>query len=114
MSNLDIAPERACLAACLERAILDATGNTCGPDKYGRLKREARTWIFLWCRQIEYPEWSFPWVCENLDLCPFRIRRAVKRELRKRERMTRTQFNMLRFVTSLLQTTATNAEVYYR
>ncbi len=55
-------PERRLLLAILERAILDYVGN----DK---LEREcAEDWIFSELNNPSFEEFTFPWVCEQLDL----------------------------------------------
>lgn len=114
MSHLDIVPELSVLAACLERAILDAAGNTCGPDEGGGLKDDAMRWIFCWCNAERQPEWSFAWVCESLNLCPYRVRRAIKRVLKSKRRYARSQLNFVNFLSKMHRTTATGAEVYFR
>ena len=64
-------PERNMLMAILERAILDFVGND--PQQI----ELAKDWIFDDC-QYPYKRWSFPWLCEQLDLEPERIAAAVK------------------------------------
>lgn len=55
-------PERRLLAAILERAILDYVGN----DEKEML--EAEEWIFSEVDSHTAGEFSFPWLCRELDL----------------------------------------------
>ena len=63
--NFTGSPERNLLMAMLERAILDYVGN----DK--KESDDARQWIFG--SNHPYEEYSFAWVCSELDLDPARI-----------------------------------------
>lgn len=62
-ANLTGSPERNLLMAIIERAILDLVGNNALEE--GR----AKEWLF---DDLEKPgphgEFSFPWICEELDL----------------------------------------------
>ena len=60
--NLTGTPERRLLMAILERALLDYVGN----DEREAL--EAQEWIFSELPAPPYGEFSFPWICEQLDL----------------------------------------------
>ena len=60
--NLTGTPERRLLLAILERALLDYVGN----DEKEAL--EASEWIFTELPHPPYGEFSFPWICEQLDL----------------------------------------------
>jgi len=60
--NLTGSPERRLLLAILERAILDYVGN----DK--REVEEAEAWIFGDLADPKYSEFSFSWLCQELDL----------------------------------------------
>jgi hypothetical protein len=60
--NLTGSPERRLLLAVLERAILDYVGND--PKEVA----EAQEWIFGEVKEPSYSEFSFPWVCQELDL----------------------------------------------
>lgn len=64
-------PERNLMMAVLERAILDFVGNNPADIK------SAETWIFA---ENEEPqqEFSFTWVCSELDIDPKRIAEAIK------------------------------------
>lgn len=55
-------PERRLLAAILERAILDYVGN----DE--REMQDAHDWIFVDIDNPHADEFSFPWLCRELDL----------------------------------------------
>jgi len=70
--NMTGSPERCLLLAILERAILDYVGN----DQ--REVDEAELWLFgeLDCSAVE--QFSFRWVCEQLDLDPFRIAEKIR------------------------------------
>lgn len=114
MSQQIIVPELSMLTACLERAILDATGNTCGPDKDGKERCAAIRWIFIWRRSDYYPEFSFPWVCQHLDLCPYTVKKLIKKFIRNKITPGKTKVDLGRFIFSLHSTTATESEVYYK
>lgn len=60
--NLTGSPERRLLLAVLERAILDYVGN----DK--REVEAAEQWLFGELSEPTLEEFSFPWLCEELDL----------------------------------------------
>jgi hypothetical protein len=62
MPNQTGTPERRLLAAILERAILDYVGN----DEKEML--EAGEWIFADADSAMAGEFSFPWLCRELDL----------------------------------------------
>jgi hypothetical protein len=55
-------PERNLLMAVLERAILDLVGN----DE--QESSEAKEWIFNDLCKPEFSAFSFPWLCQELDL----------------------------------------------
>lgn len=71
--NMTGSPERRLLLAILERAILDYVGN----DQ--KEVDEAEAWIFdsdtINPRKDNF---SFDWVCEELDLCPSQVTHAIK------------------------------------
>jgi hypothetical protein len=75
---LEGGPERRLLLAMLERAILDFVGND------PREVESAATWLFG--RQVEDGEqeevpptaFSFPWVCEGLDLDAARVAAFIR------------------------------------
>jgi len=70
-------PERALLAAIIERAISDAIGNT--KDVKAGSRSEARYWLEVDSDDDEAPaEWSFKWICLELDLNPSKIRELVR------------------------------------
>ena len=70
-------PERRLLAAMLERAILDYVGND------PREVAEAETWIFGELSESKLREFSFPWVCQHLDLQAQEIAKIIQ-EMPKR------------------------------
>lgn len=65
-------PERNLLMAILERAILDYVGND--PKEI----EEAAEWLFEDLSQTNYDQFSFPWLCQQLDLDPYKIAGKVK------------------------------------
>jgi hypothetical protein len=69
------APERRLLEAILWRAVSDSLAGTPSDHLSQCDIQDAQAWLFE--RGGAYP-FSFLWVCEALDKCPFRIRRAVK------------------------------------
>jgi len=60
-------PERNLLMAVLERAILDLVGND------PREAQAANDWIFGDLDDANFDEFTFPWLCQELDLDPRRI-----------------------------------------
>lgn len=70
-------PERRLLLAVLERAILDFVGN----DE--RELQEAEEWIFSELEDPSYDEFTFAWVCRELDLDYRKISAQIK-EMPKR------------------------------
>ena len=64
-------PERNLLMAILERAIRDYVGN-CEQES-----NEAREWIFQ-MNATPYSEFSFGWICQQLDLVPERIATIIE------------------------------------
>lgn len=69
--NMTGTPERNLLMAILERAIRDFVGNS------SQESREAEEWLFEDCKQ-PFPEFSFPWICQQLDLVPERISNLIE------------------------------------
>jgi len=71
--NLTGTPERNLLLAVLERAILDFIGND--PKE----REQAHSWIFGDLDTMTAEPFTFPWVCQQLDLQPYRVAATVKR-----------------------------------
>jgi hypothetical protein len=72
-------PETSLLIAILERAILDYAGNYKEPWRRKNIKAEAESWLFEWDDEdtaIEHP-FSFPWVCEQLNLNPSEVLKGM-------------------------------------
>lgn len=69
--NLTGTPERRLILAVLERAMLDLAGN----DK--KEIAEAEAWLFD-SPEAPYPQFSFPWICEHLDLDHDDILKKIK------------------------------------
>ena len=69
--NLTGSPERNLLVAILERAILDYVGNN------EREVFEAETWLFSNSDDRDDGEFSFDWICQELDLDPVKIARII-------------------------------------
>jgi hypothetical protein len=70
--NMTGSPERRLLLAILERAILDFVGN----DE--RELEQAEEWLFSTKKSEKIEQFSFEWVCEQLDLDPLRISTKVR------------------------------------
>jgi len=70
--NVTGTPERRLLLAILERAILDYVGND------PREVQEAEEWLFGGPENGQRTQFSFAWLCEQLDLDPVRISRHIK------------------------------------
>lgn len=67
------------LYAVLERAVLDYQGSKIGDKPPPQLREQAEAWLFCWVKDDVHEAFSFPWICEWLDLNPY----VVKRTLRK-------------------------------
>lgn len=80
--NLTGTPERNLLMAVLERAIRDYVGNSRHEVK------EAEEWIFKQRMDLPYIEFSFAWVCHQLDLEPQRIADLIAAMPKRGERRT--------------------------
>ena len=70
--NMTGTPERRLLLAILERAILDFVGN----DE--RELEQAQEWLFSPKKNAKVEQFSFEWVCEQLDLDPKRIAEKIR------------------------------------
>ena len=67
-------PERRLCWAILRRALFDLTT----PEER---ERDSAIEFFDLSRIDEEREWSFGWLCDLLNLCPYRVARAVKERL---------------------------------
>jgi hypothetical protein len=70
--NMTGTPERRLLLAILERAILDYVGNN------PREVQEAEEWLFEPHPHGSRSQFSFVWLCEQLDLDPVKVTKRVK------------------------------------
>jgi hypothetical protein len=70
--NMTGTPERRLLLAILERAILDFVGN----DE--RELEQAEDWLFSHKNSGRVENFSFEWVCEQLDLDPNKISAKIR------------------------------------
>ena len=70
--NLTGTPERNLLMAIMVRAILDVVGN----DQ--REAEEAEDWLFGGSAADEDEPYTFPWLCQQLDLDRFEIAAKIK------------------------------------
>ncbi len=73
-------PERNLLLAILERAILDYVGNN---EKDVSL---AEDWIFGDLEEERIEEFSFPWICHQLDLDTSRIAEIIRQMPKRGDR----------------------------
>lgn len=78
--NMTGTPERNLLMAILERAMLDYVGN----DE--KEAQAAKDWIFGDLEESRPTEFSFPWVCGQLDLDTLKIAQRIKRMPKRKER----------------------------
>lgn len=77
-------PEKGLIWAVIKRAVFDAAGLADGGAwSAARTKREARRWLYDWHESDTSFEFTFPWCCEALDLCPFETRTKVQSEIRQ-------------------------------
>jgi hypothetical protein len=65
-------PDRNLLMAILERAILDYVGND------AKELQDAEHWIFADLEEPGFEEFSFPWLCQQLDLDMDKIASQIK------------------------------------
>lgn len=72
LPNMTGSPERRLLLAILERAILDYVGND------PREIDEAEQWLFDGSGNHATQQFSFAWVCEQLDLDPGKIAEKIR------------------------------------
>lgn len=72
LPNMTGTPERRLLLAILERAILDYVGNE--PKEI----EEAERWLFGDIDNSSGNQFSFGWVCEQLDLDTFKIANKIR------------------------------------
>ncbi len=72
LPNMTGSPERRLLLAILERAILDYVGND------PREIEEAEQWLFGDSERETIQQFSFAWVCEQLDLDAPKIAEKIK------------------------------------
>jgi hypothetical protein len=72
LPNMTGSPERRLLLAILERAILDYVGND------PREVEEAEQWLFGDLNSDEIQQFSFGWVCEQLDLDSAKIAQKIR------------------------------------
>jgi hypothetical protein len=70
--NMTGTPERRLLLAILERAILDYVGNN------PREVQEAEEWLFEPDPYGSRSQFSFSWLCEQIDLDPEKVTKRVK------------------------------------
>jgi len=75
--NMTGTPERRLILAVLERAILDFVGN----DE--KETEAAEAWLFGDLEEKNFTEFSFPWICQELDLETDNIAKKI-REMPKR------------------------------
>lgn len=80
--GMETLPERLLLLAVLENGIREACGilvdrPTMGKGEIAKIIFDAVSWVIDWHDGPLEP-YSFPWVCEHLDICPHRTRRIAK------------------------------------
>ena len=72
LPNMTGTPERRLLLAILERAILDFVGNE------PREVEQAEEWLFGDLDSDTNEKFSFPWVCEQLDLDMYKVATKIR------------------------------------
>lgn len=80
LPNMTGTPERRLLLAILERAILDYVGND------AKEVEEAEAWLFGDLDAPKNEQFSFQWVCEQLDLDMYRISAKIRNMPRRGNR----------------------------
>lgn len=106
-------PERACLAAILERALLDSCGSTISKNRREELTQKARYWVLEWGESDYEVPFTFPWICAHLDVCPRRVRACARRLMRSPKPPKHSALPWSQVIRKMLSTTATELEVYY-
>jgi hypothetical protein len=101
-STQNFQPERALLAAIIERALLDLRKTDLSERSDGR---NAQMWIFA----SDQAEWSLLWVCDQLGMQPADVRAAATKILNGEMTMTGNR-NRHRVVT-LAKRPATQKEI---
>lgn len=76
-------PEKELLAAIIQRATLDYCGIECTAKHWQDIGRLAETWIYC----SDTSEFSFTWICAELNINPRKMRAAIERY-----KKTRSQF----------------------
>jgi hypothetical protein len=111
--------EVALLYAVLERAILDRCGD---PDCYRAFhrpmsfveKRDLDRWFLAWEEEGPHPEFSFPWICEHLNLDPARVVKVLQNLIAKPHLVKRTQIRNERVLSAVLSAcTPMDSEDYF-
>lgn len=108
--------EKALLIAVLQRAIMDAAGNSglsLGCQATIGVRNSARRWIEYWDDTDEKHPMTFPWVCIQLDLNPKEVRRIAKGFFDKRasELFNRGYANPVRCAERMFGATPSHADV---
>lgn len=71
--------EKKLLYAIIERAVLDLQGKDAN-DIMGRYHmRRADAWLFYWRSGDEGEPFTFPWCCQELDVCPSELTRKLRK-----------------------------------
>lgn len=83
---------RALWYAVLERAILDISGNYSGCKPTPKQIEKNYEWCLYWEEEDGDSVASFPWVCQYLDLDPFKIRKLIQKILYSGEKLVNNHF----------------------
>lgn len=74
--NSECEPERKLLCAIIQMAIVDACGHVVSGVDEIVARYKARKWILDSNIKLKSP-FSYGWICQELELCPYRIRQFV-------------------------------------
>ena len=117
-ANIHASGELALLWATLKRAILDAAGlaNLSSRSENKVAANRAKRWLYLWEQSDCKKEFTFPWICEHLDICPHNTTKLIREQLAKgipgNDGNNRNKFRTYDFFYDRPET-PTLAEVYF-
>lgn len=80
--------ERKLLCAIIEMALVDACGYVVGGVNQELARSKARKWL-LWSRIEAKSPFSFGWICQELNINPYKIRQFVIDSIESRKEYNR-------------------------
>lgn len=95
LGNRNEEPEngaRALWYAVLERAILDISGNYSGCKPTAKQLEKNYVWCLHWQEDDADTVASFPWVCQFLDIDPYKIKNLIQNVLYSEKKLVNNHF----------------------